>query len=179
MGLYKNSREKQWRKIKGYSGRYEVSEDGEVKSLPKRKGFLLKKETLLKHKTTRFGYKTVRLSKNNLTKDPFVHRLVAAAFLTTYKRGLQINHRDGDKNNNHFSNLQWCTAKENRIHARDTGLWKAAYGEKHSQAKLKEKDVKYILASKKTRTELAKQFDVTTSTILYIKNKKTWKYLHK
>ena len=47
-----------------------------------------------------------------------IHKAVAMTFLyEDYKDGLVINHKDGNKQNNHVSNLEWVTSKENAIHS--------------------------------------------------------------
>ena len=68
------------------------------------------------------GYKYYRLSKNNKKKIFYAHRLVAEAFLENKDNLPVVNHKDGNKLNNSVDNLEWCTAKENDIHARNTGL---------------------------------------------------------
>jgi HNH endonuclease len=52
----------------------------------------------------------------------FVHRLVAMHYVDGYEEGLQVNHIDGNKQNNHFTNLEWVTGAENMKHAVETGL---------------------------------------------------------
>lgn len=51
-----------------------------------------------------------------------LHRLVGELFLKKVKGKDYINHKDGNKKNNHVDNLEWCTQKENLIHARDNGM---------------------------------------------------------
>lgn len=70
------------------------------------------------------GYYNVRLHIKNKVKNLKVHRLYAQAFLSNPKNLPQVNHIDGNKLNNHLSNLEWCTASENMKHAVKTGLKK-------------------------------------------------------
>ena len=99
-----------WLPIEGYTGLYEVSDQGRVRSLNygcTGRTQVLKPEMLI------HGYLRVGLSKNGKTKHHLVHRLVAQAFLANPEGLEQVNHRDENKANNAVSNLEWCTAKEN------------------------------------------------------------------
>ena len=68
------------------------------------------------------GYNTVGLQINKKKKMFFVHRLVAEYFIAPKKDNLQVNHIDGNKQNNNFLNLEWVTASQNTKHAYDNGL---------------------------------------------------------
>ncbi len=70
-------------------------------------------------------------------KDRFIHRLVAIAFLPNPHNKPQVNHKDGNKKNNHVSNLEWATSYENNNHAFDSGLNKSK--------KLSDQDVLLII----------------------------------
>ena len=90
-------------------GRYEVDVDGNV--------FNAKTGNQLKPGRQSSGYLTVSLYDGTAPKHPksyLVHRLVAGAFLGN--SDLQINHIDGDKENNRVSNREWCSAIHNREH---------------------------------------------------------------
>lgn len=73
---------------------------------------------------TKDGYEQVTLALNKQPVRFRVHRLVAKFFCKNDNPevNIQVNHIDGDKRNNHFSNLEWCTAEYNNRHARETGL---------------------------------------------------------
>lgn len=90
---------------------------------------------------------------------------------------LEVNHKDGNKKNNSLSNLEWCTASENQIHAFKNGLQKARRGQKSNFSKLTEDDIKKIFELRKngsTQQAIADQIGCTSSNISYILNKKTW-----
>ena len=106
-----------WKDIQGYEGRYQISNYGRVKCFYRNKN-----GDELKVKTSRTGYKVAKLTKNGKRKWMSVHRLVAMAFIPPYS-GEQVNHIDADKTNNHVENLEWCTAKENTLHAIKLGLF--------------------------------------------------------
>nr|DAM23830.1 MAG TPA: homing endonuclease [Caudoviricetes sp.] len=70
----------------------------------------------------RNGYRIYYLKINNIQEYKLAHRLVAELFLPNPNNLPQVNHIDGNKANNHVSNLEWCTAYYNNKHARDNGL---------------------------------------------------------
>lgn len=67
------------------------------------------------------GYHRGTISYNGIDKKVTVHRLVAMAFVGG-DFSLEVNHKDGNKDNNHYSNLEWVTSLENIEHAVDNGL---------------------------------------------------------
>ena len=99
-----------WKDIEGYQGLYQVSNWGNVKSF-ERNGT---KGCILKPSKTK-GYLRVVLCKNNICKTFSVHRLVALTFLENDNptEKTQVNHLDENKQNNHVSNLCWCSCIEN------------------------------------------------------------------
>ena len=98
--------------IKGYTD-YLVTSHGRVISLRDNHGKYRLKE--LKLIITR-GYLYVNLHKNGKIFFKTVHRLVAQAFIPNPENKPQVNHIDEDKTNNHVSNLEWMTARENVNH---------------------------------------------------------------
>ena len=97
----------EWKNIEGYEGKYQVSNEGRIKSLCNNK------EKILKPASYKNGYLYVKLYKNCEYKRFSIHRLVAAAFIPNQDNLPQVNHKDEDKTNNNVSNLEWCTAKYN------------------------------------------------------------------
>ena len=103
-----------WKDVEGYEGLYQIDSSGNVYSFYKR--------GLLKPAPTSWGYLTVELFKNKKGKTHKIHRLVAEAFLPNDDNKPLVNHKDGNKQNNHVSNLEWCTYSENLKHAWDNDL---------------------------------------------------------
>ena len=116
-----------WKDIESYEGLYQVNEQGDVRSLVMwNRHEYVKRQTplIMAQSNTTTGYKKVELSKNGVTKSYKVHRLVAYAFIPPVEGKDVINHKDGNPQNNHVSNLEWCNQRENVIHALETGLRK-------------------------------------------------------
>lgn len=101
-----------WQSIQGYEGLYWVSNLGRVKS----------KTDLLQPLKDRGKYLRVQLSKHNIQKFYSIHRLVALAFIPNPENKAEVNHIDGNKQNNTVQNLQWCSRSENMQHQFDNGL---------------------------------------------------------
>lgn len=74
------------------------------------------------------GYQVVDLYEGGKRKTRRVHRLVAEAFVPKVDGKTEVNHIDGNKENNSFSNLEWVTKQENIQHEWKTGLGRASYG---------------------------------------------------
>lgn len=72
--------------------------------------------------TIRNGYKSVCLSIDNIKQTHYVHRLVAETYIPNPNNLPCVNHIDGNKENNHVSNLEWVSHKENSQHASKMGL---------------------------------------------------------
>ncbi len=102
--------EEQWIDVKNYEGLYQVSNLGNVKSLP-RKGT---KGGILKQHLKQGGYLGVALSKDHETKWFKVHRLVLENFRPNSNSNyLVVDHKDRNRLNNNLENLQWLTNTEN------------------------------------------------------------------
>ena len=98
---------KEWKTIKGFE-QYMVSNDGEVKS---------QNNIIMKPFVCGRGYLQVHLFVDGRRTKRYVHRLVAEAFCKKEPSANEVNHKDGNKQNNHADNLEWCTRSENLIHS--------------------------------------------------------------
>lgn len=104
----------EWRDIKGYEGLYKISNTGNV--------FSYVSNRIMTPAYCGSGYKKVMLSKDMKAKNKMVHRLVAEAFIPNPENKKTVNHKDGNKENNDVSNLEWNTYSENLKHAYKHGL---------------------------------------------------------
>lgn len=77
---------------------------------------------VLRPRPSGWGYLQVVLYREGRTFTKSIHKLVAEAFVPGWDEGLEPNHIDGDKLNNHETNLEWITKGMNNQHAIDTGL---------------------------------------------------------
>lgn len=84
---------------------------------------------------------TNRKSRYLTYKGIAIHRAVAITFLNNDLNKREVNHIDGNKHNNHVSNLEWVTTSENRLHAFKTGLQKPTYGYKGHHRTEREKEL--------------------------------------
>lgn len=138
-----------WKDITGYEGHYQISNLGRVRSLdtmaPNGNHVLVKKwGQIRKISISKQGYFIVGLFKNNIQKTFKVHRLIAFAFIEKPSGKNIINHKDGNKLNNSIDNLEWCTYKENSVHAVLNNLINKARGERIGISVLTEAQAKEI-----------------------------------
>lgn len=97
-----------WKDITGYEGLYQVSNFGNVKSI--------RNNIILKPNIKQNGYYRVSLSINSKIKEANIHALVALMFIDNPENKPTVNHKDLNKLNNHVSNLEWATYKEQVQH---------------------------------------------------------------
>ena len=174
-----------WKDIKGYEGMYQVSTQGNLKSLdrivnhPKSIKLTLK-GGVIKSSVNGSGYKIVQLNKNGKGVIYLVHRLVSGAYLNNPDNKPQVNHIDGNKANNLLENLEWVTRSENMIHAYENNL--NHKGENHYKSKLSKTRVSAIkrllrINPNVNKYSLAKKVGVTNGVIYQIINNTTWKHV--
>ena len=115
-----------WKGINNFEQYYEVSNLGNVKTLERnvwnRFSYVTRPERIMKQDTDRYGYKGVCIHVGNYKKRHTVHRLVAEAFIPNPYNLPEVNHKDGNKENNSADNLEWVTGSENIKHAINNGL---------------------------------------------------------
>lgn len=159
-------------KTKGRKVRY-------THAVSKKEFFRQTEERFLKeHLNDRTGYKFVQLYKNKKMHNQTIHRLVAIAFIDTNIAGAVVNHKDGNKHNNYYKNLEWVSNSYNHEHATKTGL--KAKGERIGTSKLNNNTVhaiKYFLAKGFSHSELAKAFIISRASISLINEGKSWRHI--
>jgi len=171
-----------WKDIKGYVGIYKVSDTGLVKSLDRtithRNYDMQRKGKIVTPRKDRGGYLYLCLCKNANLDYQKVHRIVANTFLPNPYNKTTVNHKDGIKDNNNISNLEWNTIKENNIHR--VKIHKL-FGENHPSNKLTTEDVLNIRelydTTNTSYAKLAKKFKVSDSNIRFIIIKKIWRHI--
>lgn len=124
----------EWKDIKGFEARYEVSDEGQIRS--KKKGIILRPGKKA-HGYLFVGLATRTPEGERCKKYYHVHRLVAQAFIPNPDDKSDVDHIDGMKTNNHVSNLRWCTRKEN-VHN------EATYGKAQAHIKKLNSDPEHL-----------------------------------
>ena len=167
-------------KINGEPTEYSVTRNGDVISY---KFYGTDKPKVLTHMKTDNGYHAVNLLINGHEKLFYVHRLVASAFIENPDNKPEVNHKDGDKDNNKDTNLEWVTESENIQHAFDTKLASGRKGEAHHACTITEETVlkicRLLLTDRDTYSEISEMTGVSYTIIKKIKNKNRWTHLTK
>lgn len=154
--------------------KYKIFENGDI--------FSYKRNCFVKQFKNSDGYLSVNISGEHKRVVMRVHRLVGICFVKNnlpYSIDeLTINHKDFNKNNNHYSNLEWMTRSDN---SKDSyrQMNHKNYGSSNKKSKLNEEKVIKIksLLLKFSDSEIAKIFNVSPRTIYDIRKNKTWKYI--
>lgn len=164
-----------WKEFPIQGGNYRISSHGRIRTLGRSTP-----GKILEPHTDDYGYPRIGLYINKKMKMFHTHRLVALAFLYPPDdlNKNQINHLDGNKNNNHYTNLEWCNSKDNLNHALENGLRKRVQGNANIGSKLNKDQVKEIKQLAKTdikRKDLATLFNITYGYLKQILNGRHWK----
>ena len=138
--------------IKGYEGLYSITKSGKVYSHITNK--------FLAERINRDGYVYISLYKNKIQHNAKMHRLVVEHFIPNDIEKLVVNHKDGNKTNNHVDNLEWCTKSYNLKHAYDNGL--RIPSNQHNVLVYKNS---VLIGNYVSIHECARQLDILTSSI--------------
>jgi hypothetical protein len=166
--------DEKWKAIPNTNGAYEVSNYGRLRSYLGQGARKKSKEPVMLSITINGnGYPAKHIRGVNLR----IHRLVAEAFIPNPSGLPMVNHIDGDKTNNHISNLEWCDKSHNERHAERMGLKNKARGEGCNKSQLTDADVMEIYKSNLGTRELGRQYGVNHSAISNIKTGRTWNHI--
>lgn len=175
----------EFRKIDGLLG-YEINGYGVIKATKRPQkpgcGNYQRIGRIIKPFNTKNGYKSVILTnKDGIKKHFFVHRLVATCFkLNPNPDKFNLtNHIDGNRQNNYWRNLQWCSSSMNVKHGFDKLGRIGKRGSSNYFSKIKESDIPIIIEMCKTmkHADIAKIYNLHKGTISNIKTKRIWKHL--
>ena len=169
-----------WIDIPGWETRYQISESGLVRSkdmVVNAKGGAkaARKGRLLKPIMKNSGYYCVTLTNGIDRPQISVHRLVARAFIGECPIGLHVLHGDGNRLNNHYTNLRYGTPADNHEDTRLHG--RRLIGGAHPRAKLGEKEVRFIRETDESIVALAKKFNISRAHIHSIRKKRSWTHI--
>lgn len=156
-----------WRAVPGFEGKYEVSDAGMVKSLPRR-GM---DEHLLTPGRSSNGYLTVTLYGQGANRSYMVQELVTLAFIGPRPPDTYIRHLDGNRTNNALTNLTYGTASENYRDVYD-------YGKTHRKLTRDDvQDIRAKLRSGLSTHDIAKEYGVCERAVRNIREGRTFKWL--
>lgn len=185
-----------WKPILKWESLYEVSNLGRVRRLPSHR--------LRKPRLTSKGYLQVGLYDRGRQEFRQVHCYVAEVFISPRPEGKQVNHKDTDKTNNIYCNLEWTTCQENVDHAVLHGLTARGdrsgrrahpesypphifsrvrpeiQGELNKSSKLTNSqvtEIKEALKRGRSLSELGRAYGVLKGTISKIKTGRSWTHI--
>lgn len=167
----------EWRPIPGW-GFYEASTHGRIRSLHRRATERVIVPRVIRSWRNRQGYMYVGLVKSPGMRQKFlfVHRLIASTFIGPLPEGRQVDHVDGNKNNNRPGNLEYVTQSENILRSFRLGRIPLR-GENIPGAKLTEELVRDIRNSPLTSHAIADSTGISVWTIYDARSRRTWKHV--
>jgi hypothetical protein len=180
-----------WVPVPGFSGLYEASDLGRVRSVPRvvklggrfRGAARKTRGRVLKGGLVGARYYHVVLSRGGELYPRYVHRVVWESFNGPLPAGTEINHKDGNKGNNRLLNLEAVSHRRNIHHAIRNGMITAIgkKGEGNATAKLTDAAVLRIkrdyAAGRESMGKIARRYGVCTQTVCNIINGTAWKHL--
>lgn len=167
----------EWRDIPSLDNLYQVSNDGQVRRKPGTYKRKMKVDgRVVKSRPDKDGYLIINFEVNRRRVTSKVHRLVAEAFIPNPMP--EVNHIDGNKQNNHASNLEWCDRVQNIAHS--VAIGKSPRGER-SSSKLDDMQILtiYTLKGHTSHEVLGKLFWCSPRSIPQIQAGRRWVHLHK
>lgn len=179
-------RKEEWRPIRGYEGFYEVSSLGNVRRLYNRypgPGGVWKSYPAgdLNPWRQRGRRKVALCRPGRKTREEYVYRLVAEAFVPNPEGKREVNHISGVCDDDRTENLEWATSEENKAHAVRLGLMGGTRGDAHPNAKLTAERVRQLRALAATdraaAISLGQSFGVTRQTARAAIDGRTWKHV--
>jgi hypothetical protein len=169
-----------WIDIPGWETRYQISEFGHVRSKDmvvgaKGGGTAIRKGRELAPVRKNNGYLCVTLTDGTNRPQISIHRLVARAFIGECPIGLHVLHCDGNKSNNHYSNLRYGTPADNIADTLRHG--RRLMGSSHPMSKLDDDAIAHIRSSNRNGAALAIMYGVSRAHISVIRNRRAWKHV--
>lgn len=174
-----------WKDVIGFEGYYQVSDNGMVRSLDR----IINTKIGLRHPVkgrvlsptgNGNGYLVAYFRKDNKRFNRYVHRLVAEAYIPKVDGLDQINHKDGNKQNNNVSNLEWTNPKLNNKYAYDIGLCDINIGENSCHSLYKDLDIikmfELYATGNYTYPEIANIFKTSSDYVYGVLNRKKRKH---
>ena len=164
----------QWKRIEEFNYEYEISSYGRIRSVEnvivRGNGWKYTRKSKILKPSGSGGYLRGAVCVNKKMIPYKIHRLVALAFIPNNENKKEVNHIDGNKLNNHFDNLEWCTNKENIKHAIDNGLWgdRKLMNFNNQRSKIKKEvilNIKYLYSKGFSQCEISKFHNISQSQI--------------
>ncbi len=167
-----------WRPIAGFKGRYEVSDDGQIRRLPFVDAYGHRQQMKILSQSYGCQYAAVYVTVDQRKSGILVHRAMAQAFIPNPLGLPEVNHIDGNKRNNNLANLEWVSTQGNAIHARRTELRR----QKLTNDQVAE--IRRLFVPNRRNgyrdgncTELAQRFNVTREQIRNVASGRHWAWL--
>lgn len=167
-----------WKDVPEWEECYEASSFGRIRSKDKIRHKMrmgkpypaFYKGRIRAHKIQHQGYCITHFRDCERSSHPSVHRVVALTFIVNPENKPTVNHRDGNKQNNNVTNLEWATQSEQTQHAFDTGLIKPRGAPIYSP-EFKRKVYEYFIQTGCSIKELTRVFDISEKTASSISKK--------
>lgn len=167
-----------WKDIMGYEGLYKIHEDGTIVAYAREwncghgNGSLRRDgEKVISPHKNHDGYLMVNLRKDGKVKMVSVHRLIACNFIPNPTNLPQVNHIDGVKTNNSITNLEWCSSRDNLIHAIKTGLFVHKRGQENKCRTITDDKAREVLnayLAEPNATEIGRRFNLSRYLVMSI-----------